>query len=158
MLIVLYLITWILTEFLTNNAVAVITFPFAIFLAASTSTDFMPYVMVIMFAASASFATPIGYQTNLMVYGTGGYKLSEFLQIGIPLNLIISLITIFLVPIIWPFYYIYQSHLSSFKDILALARHAGVKILEFYDEPIQVHSRSEQSPPTLADLTAHRGI
>src|SRR5690625_5413968 len=78
MLIVLYLITWILTEFLTNNAVAVITFPFAISLAASTSTDFMPYVMVIMFAASASFATPIGYQTNLMVYGAGGYKFSDF--------------------------------------------------------------------------------
>lgn len=103
MLIVLYLITWILTEFLTNNAVAVITFPFAISLAASTSTDFMPYVMVIMFAASASFATPIGYQTNLMVYGAGGYKFSDFLKIGIPLNLIVAIITIFLVPIIWPF-------------------------------------------------------
>lgn len=103
LLIVLYLVTWILTEFLTNNAVSVIVFPFAISLAASTSTDFMPYVMVIMFAASASFATPIGYQTNLMVYGAGGYKFSDFLKIGVPLNIIVAIITILLVPVIWPF-------------------------------------------------------
>lgn len=103
LLIVLYLVTWFLTEFLTNNAAAVIIFPFAISIAASTSTDFMPYVMVIMFAASASFSTPIGYQTNLMVYGAGGYKFSDFLKIGIPLNIIVAIITLLLVPVIWPF-------------------------------------------------------
>ena len=68
-LIVTYFVTWILTEMITNNAAAVLIFPFAISTAANLGVDFMPFVMTIMFAASASFATPIGYQTNLMVLG-----------------------------------------------------------------------------------------
>ena len=102
-LIATYIVTWMLTEMITNNAAAVLIFPFAISLSANLGVDFMPYVMTIMFAASASFATPIGYQTNLMVYGAGGYKFNDFLKIGLPLNVIVAVITLILVPIIWPF-------------------------------------------------------
>lgn len=102
-LAMIYFVTWALTEIITNNAAAVLIFPFAISISATLGTDFMPFVMTIMFAASASFATPIGYQTNLMVYGAGGYKFSDFLRIGLPLNLIVAVITILLVPKIWPF-------------------------------------------------------
>jgi len=98
-----YVVTWLLTETITNNAAAVLMFPFAISISATLGTDYMPFVMTIMFAASASFATPIGYQTNLMVYGAGGYKFSDFLRIGLPLNLIVAVITILLVPRIWAF-------------------------------------------------------
>ncbi len=97
-----YLSTWILTEMITNNAAAVLVFPIAISMAASFGVSYMPFVMVIIMAASASFSTPIGYQTNLMVYGPGGYKFTDFTKIGLPLNLIVATITIFLVPIIWP--------------------------------------------------------
>lgn len=99
----IYVITWMLTETITNNAAAVLMFPFAISISTNLGADYMPFVMTIMFAASASFATPIGYQTNLMVYGAGGYKFSDFLKIGLPLNLIVAVITILLVPRIWPF-------------------------------------------------------
>jgi di/tricarboxylate transporter len=102
-LIATYVVTWMLTEMITNNAAAVLIFPFAISLSTNLGVDFMPYVMTIMFAASASFATPIGYQTNLMVYGAGGYKFNDFLKIGLPLNIIVAITTLLLVPIIWPF-------------------------------------------------------
>lgn len=102
-LIAVYLVTWMLTELITNNAAAVLIFPFALSIATSLDVNYMPYVMTIMFAASASFATPIGYQTNLMVYGAGGYRFSDFLKIGLPLNLIVAIITILLVPVVWPF-------------------------------------------------------
>ena len=102
-LIATYFITWILTEMITNNAAAVLIFPFAISVAANLNVDFMPYVMTIMFAASASFATPIGYQTNLMVFGAGGYQFRDFLKIGLPLNLIVAVVTLLLVPVFWPF-------------------------------------------------------
>ena len=98
-----YLATWILTEMITNNAAAVLVFPIAISLAASFDVNHIPFVMTIMMAASASFSTPIGYQTNLMVYGPGGYKFTDFTKIGLPLNLILAVITVTLVPIIWPF-------------------------------------------------------
>jgi len=98
-----YLATWLLTEMVTNNAAAVLIFPIAISLASSFGISYMPFVMTIIMAASASFSTPIGYQTNLMVYGPGGYKFTDFTKIGLPLNLIIAAITIFLVPQIWPF-------------------------------------------------------
>lgn len=102
-LVGVYISTWILTEMITNNAAAVLIFPIAMSLAASFGVNYMPFVMTIMMAASASFSTPIGYQTNLMVYGPGGYKFTDFTKIGLPLNLIIAAITIALVPIIWPF-------------------------------------------------------
>ncbi|CAN5182982.1 SLC13 family permease [soil metagenome] len=97
-----YLITWMLTEMITNNAAAVLIFPIAVSAAAGLGVDFMPFVMTIIFAASASFATPIGYQTNLMVYGPGGYHFSDFLKVGLPLNFIAGTITVLLVPVIWP--------------------------------------------------------
>ena len=102
-LIVTYLITWILTEMITNNAAAVLVFPFALSTAASLGVDFMPFIMTIMFAASASFSTPIGYQTNLMVLGPGGYEFKDYLKFGLPLNLMVALVTILLVPVVWPF-------------------------------------------------------
>ena len=102
-LVGVYLSTWILTEMITNNAAAVLIFPFAISLAASFGSSYMPFVMTIIMAASASFSTPIGYQTNLMVYGPGGYKFTDFTKIGLPLNLMVAAITIFLVPKIWAF-------------------------------------------------------
>jgi len=97
-----YIITWVLTEMITNNAAAVLIFPIAISAAAELGVDFMPFVMTIIFAASASFATPIGYQTNLMVYGPGGYKYSDYLVVGLPLNVIAGVITVGLVPVVWP--------------------------------------------------------
>ncbi len=97
-----YLITWMLTEMITNNAAAVLVFPIAISAAAGLGVEFMPFVMTIIFAASASFATPIGYQTNLMVYGPGGYHFSDFIKVGLPLNLIAGVITVSLVPVVWP--------------------------------------------------------
>jgi len=102
-LIVTYLITWILTEMITNNAAAVLVFPFAISTAASLGVDFMPFIMTIMFAASASFSTPIGYQTNLMVLGPGGYEFKDYIKFGLPLNLVVAGVTVVLVPIVWPF-------------------------------------------------------
>ncbi|PWN07785.1 SLC13 family permease [Rhodohalobacter mucosus] len=98
-----YLVTWMLTEMITNNAAAVLVFPIALSTAASLGTDFMPFVMTIMFAASASFATPIGYQTNLMVLGPGGYRFTDYVKFGLPLNLIVAVITLLLVPVVWPF-------------------------------------------------------
>jgi di/tricarboxylate transporter len=98
-----YLATWILTELITNNASAVLIFPIAMSMAASFGVNYMPFVMTIIMAASASFSTPIGYQTNLMVYGPGGYKFTDFTKIGLPLNLLVAIITIILVPMIWPF-------------------------------------------------------
>ncbi len=102
-LIATYVITWILTEMITNNAAAVLIFPFALSASIGLEVEFMPFIMTIMFAASASFSTPIGYQTNLMVYGPGGYRFSDYLKIGLPLNLIIAVITLLLVPRVWPF-------------------------------------------------------
>lgn len=99
----IYLSTWMLTEMITNNAAAVLIFPIAVSVAPSLGVNVMPFVFTIIMAASASFSTPIGYQTNLMVYGPGGYHFTDFTRIGLPLNLIIAAITIFLVPIIWPF-------------------------------------------------------
>jgi di/tricarboxylate transporter len=98
-----YIITWVLTELVTNNAAAVLIFPIAISVAATMGVHYMPFVIVIIMAASASFSTPIGYQTNLMVYGPGGYHFTDFTKIGLPLNLLVAGVTIILVPMIWPF-------------------------------------------------------
>jgi len=98
-----YLTTTLLTEIINNNTAAVLIFPIAISVAASIGISYEPFVIVIMMAGSASFATPIGYQTNLMVYGPGAYKFTDFTKIGLPLNLIVGVITVLLVPFIWPF-------------------------------------------------------
>ncbi len=97
-----YLLTTVLTEIVTNNAVAVVMTPIAIGLAASLGLDPRPLVIAVMIGASASFATPIGYQTNTLVYGPGGYKFTDFLRIGVPMNLIYGVSTCLLIPLFWP--------------------------------------------------------
>lgn len=102
-LVMVYLVTMFFTEIITNNAAAVLVFPIAMSLAEGLGVSSMPFVTCIMVAASASFATPIGYQTNLMVYGPGGYRFGDYLRIGIPLNMLFGAVTILLAPLIWPF-------------------------------------------------------
>lgn len=97
-----YLMTSVLTELVSNNAVAVAITPVAIGLATALGMDPRPLVIAVMIAASASFATPIGYQTNTLVYGPGGYKFTDFMKIGVPLNLSIGLLASLLIPIFWP--------------------------------------------------------
>lgn len=101
-LAVIYAITSILTEVVTNNAVAVIMTPIAAGIAAQLGLDPRAFVVAVMFAASASFATPIGYQTNTMVYSAGGYRFADFLRIGLPMNIVAGLVTVLLAPVIWP--------------------------------------------------------
>jgi di/tricarboxylate transporter len=102
-LLVLYGLTMALTEMVTNTAAAVLVFPIAQATAAGLGVSFWPFVACIMMAASASFATPIGYQTNLLVYGPGGYRFGDYLRIGLPLNVLLGLVTVVLAPRIWPF-------------------------------------------------------
>ena len=97
-----YLLTMLLTELVSNNAVAVVMTPIAIGLAQALGYDPRPLVVAVMFAASASFSTPIGYQTNTMVYGPGGYRFTDFLKVGIPLNLSMALLSSTLIPLFWP--------------------------------------------------------
>jgi di/tricarboxylate transporter len=100
----LYLLTSVLTEMVSNNAVAVVITPLAIGIAAQLGIDPRPLVVAVMVAASASFATPIGYQTNMLVYGPGGYKFTDFLKVGIPLNLSIGVLASLCIPWFWPLY------------------------------------------------------
>lgn len=102
LILCVYLLGLLLTEFLSNNAVAVLFTPVAIALAHQLGHDPRPFVVAVMFSATLAFATPIGYQTNLMVYGPGGYKFSDYLRIGVPLNLICCVIATVLIPILWP--------------------------------------------------------
>ena len=102
-LAIIYGLTNLLTETITNNAAAALVFPIALALSQDLEVSFMPFVITMMIAASASFSTPIGYQTNLMVYGPGGYRFTDFMRVGIPLNLLFWLITIGLTPIFFPF-------------------------------------------------------
>ena len=101
-LALLYAMTSILTELVTNNAVAVVMTPIAAGVATSLGLDPRPFVVAVMFGASASFATPIGYQTNTLVYNAGGYKFTDFLRVGIPMNVIIGAATVLIIPMIWP--------------------------------------------------------
>ncbi|KGB82374.1 dATP pyrophosphohydrolase [Rhodovulum sp. NI22] len=98
----IYLLTSFLTELVSNNAVAVVVTPIAIGLAQALGFDPRPLVVAVMIAASASFATPIGYQTNMLVYGPGGYKFTDFMRVGIPLNLSIGLLASAIIPLLWP--------------------------------------------------------
>ncbi|MEJ2018948.1 MAG: SLC13 family permease, partial [Maritimibacter sp.] len=97
-----YLMTMVLTELVSNNAVAVVVTPVAIGLAQALGLDARPLVITVMVAASASFATPIGYQTNTMVYGPGGYKFTDFVKVGLPLNLSLAVLASAVIPLIWP--------------------------------------------------------
>ncbi|NPU98392.1 MAG: SLC13 family permease [Candidatus Omnitrophica bacterium] len=102
-LALVYLVTILFTELITNNAAAVLVFPIAMSTARDLGVNFMPFAVVIMMAASASFATPIGYQTNLMVYGPGGYHFTDYMKIGIPLGILVGVTVIGLTPLCWPF-------------------------------------------------------
>jgi di/tricarboxylate transporter len=99
----IYALTLCFTELVTNNAAAALAFPVAQAAAAQLGVDFMPFVIVIAIAASAGFATPLGYQTHLMVYGPGGYHFSDFVRLGLPLDLIAMAITVALTPMVYPF-------------------------------------------------------
>ena len=99
----IYLVTMLFTETMSNNAAAVLIFPIAWQTATNLGLNPMPFIMAITVAASCGFASPLGYQTNLMVYGPGGYKFSDYLRFGGPLNLIVMALTIALAPLIWPF-------------------------------------------------------
>ncbi|UCG63352.1 MAG: SLC13 family permease [Deltaproteobacteria bacterium] len=99
----LYLFTAILTEVMSNNASAVILAPIAFSLAASMHVSARPFLVAITFAASTSFATPVGYQTNTMVYAPGGYQFTDYTRVGGPLNLIFCAVALLLIPMLWPF-------------------------------------------------------
>jgi len=98
----IYLLTSVATELITNNAAAVLIFPVAMAAAESLGLSPIPFVIAIMVAASAAFATPIGYQTNLMVYGPGGYRFMDYVRFGLPLNLIVMAIALLIIPWVWP--------------------------------------------------------
>ena len=102
-LLLLYLVTVIATELITNNAAAVLMFPLAQALSIELDASLLPFVMTIMFAASASFLTPFGYQTNLMVQGPGGYHFGDYFRVGIWLSLIVAVTVVTMVPLFWPF-------------------------------------------------------
>lgn len=94
--------TMVLTELVSNNAVAVVVTPVAIALAQSLGLDPRPMVVAVMVAASCAFSTPIGYQTNTLVYGPGGYRFTDFAKVGIGMNVIVALVSAALIPLIWP--------------------------------------------------------
>ncbi|CAM2995451.1 Di-and tricarboxylate transporter [Paracoccus aminovorans] len=101
-LIAVYFLGLVMTEVLSNNAVAVLLTPVAIALAKSLGHDPRAYVVAVMFSATVAFATPIGYQTHLMVYGPGGYKFSDFVKVGIPLDIICGIVACLTIPLFWP--------------------------------------------------------
>ncbi|MDE7378734.1 MAG: SLC13 family permease [Paraprevotella sp.] len=103
LLAVIYIITNLFTELITNNAAAALSFPIALAVAERLGVDPTPFFVVICMAASAAFSTPIGYQTNLIVQGVGGYKFTDFVRIGLPLNVIVFLLSVFLIPLFWAF-------------------------------------------------------
>ena len=103
LLAILYIVTNVITELITNNAAAALAFPLALSIANQLGIDPTPFFIVICIAASAGFTTPIGYQTNLIVQGIGNYKFTDFVRVGLPLNIIVFLISIFLIPLLWPF-------------------------------------------------------
>jgi len=102
MLVGIYLVAMLFNSMIGPVGSAALTFPIAKAVALGAGVDFTPYAIVLMMAASASFATPIAYQTNLMVYGAGGYRFGDYIRIGLPLNLLIMVVVITLTPMIWP--------------------------------------------------------
>ena len=103
LLALIYLITMILTEVSSNAATAIIMTPIAIAVSGQMGFDSRPFIFAVAFAASASFITPVGYQTNLMVYGPGGYKFSDFIRVGFPIAILFWISAIIFLPMIWPF-------------------------------------------------------
>lgn len=103
MLAGVYLMTALFTESVTNNAAAALVFPFAIAIAEQMGLNPRPFALAVAFAASASFITPLGYQTNLMVFGPGGYRFIDFVRIGAPLSIVLLIMATILIPLMWPF-------------------------------------------------------
>jgi di/tricarboxylate transporter len=103
MLACIYLVTMVLTEILSNNAVAALMVPIALGIAAEAGLDPRPFIIALTFAASAAFSTPIGYQTNTYVYGIGGYRFKDFVKIGVPLNLLCFAVAMYVIPKVWAF-------------------------------------------------------
>ena len=102
-LAIIYIITNMVTELITNNAAAALSFPVGLSVASQLGVDPMPFFVAVCIASSAGFCTPIGYQTNLIVQGIGSYKFTDFVKVGLPLNLIVFLISVTLIPLIWEF-------------------------------------------------------
>ncbi len=103
MLALVYLATVMLTETITNNAAAIVMFPIAQSAAENLGINVAPFAIAVMIAASASFITPIGYQTNLMVFGPGGYRFIDYVKLGTPLSLIVASIALWIIPLVWTF-------------------------------------------------------
>jgi di/tricarboxylate transporter len=99
----IYFGTMVLNELISNNAAAVLVFPIALQAAAQLGTDSRPFIIAVALSASNAFASPIGYQTHMMVYGPGGYRFFDFVRVGLPLNLLIWAIAVVVIPIWWPF-------------------------------------------------------
>jgi di/tricarboxylate transporter len=102
-LAVMFAVTALLSAVATNNAAAVIMFPIALTTANNLDVSILPFVITLMVAASSSFSTPIGYQTNLMVFGVGGYRFSDYLKLGLPLTILVGITAVLVVPQVWPF-------------------------------------------------------
>jgi di/tricarboxylate transporter len=102
-LLMVYVLTALFTAVVTNNTAAVLMFPIVFALAESMGVDYMPYMITVTVAASMSFATPIGYQTNLMVMGPGGYRFSDYIYLGIPITVLVGVLVMAIVPAVWPF-------------------------------------------------------
>jgi len=100
-LIVIYIITWVLTELVTNNAAAALVFPIAYGLALSIDANPMAFIMAVAFGASASFISPYGYQTNLMVFNAGQYKLNDFIKIGVPVSIAYSVTAVTMIVLVF---------------------------------------------------------
>ena len=103
-LAVLFMLTAAFSALISNVAAAVLMFPIAAASSAQLGVDLTPFAVTLMIAASASFATPIGYQTNLMVYGPGDYRFIDFVRMGTPLTVLIGITTVLVVPVVWPFH------------------------------------------------------
>ncbi|MDX9974113.1 MAG: SLC13 family permease, partial [FCB group bacterium] len=101
--IALYIVTVVVTEMVSNNAAAVFMFPFAVALGIQLGANPRTFVVGVMFAASAGFMMPIGYQTHLMVYGPGGYRFKDFIRLGLPMDLVLITVATLLIPLVWPF-------------------------------------------------------
>ena len=101
-LALIYLVTTLMTEVMSNNATAILMTPIAVSFGHQLGIDPRPLVVAVMFAASASFATPIGYQTNTLVYSAGGYRFSDFIKVGLPLNIIMLIASVLVIPLFWP--------------------------------------------------------
>lgn len=97
----LFLITNIFTELITNNAAAALAFPLALAVSEKLGANPMPFVVCVCFAASSAFSTPIGYQTNLIVQGIGGYRFTDFVRVGLPMNIIVFILSVFLIPFVY---------------------------------------------------------